>query len=196
MTQTIDLGPATERVFALLRGISDDQLTDPTPCPAYTLGDLVEHVGGLALAFTWAATKDFPEEAGQAPSGDASRLPDAWRDEFAVRLSGLAEAWRDPAAWGGMTQAGGVDLPGQVAGLVALNEVVVHGWDVAVASGQAYGADAACIQGCLGFVVPMSQPGREAQREGVFGPVVPVDDDAPELDRLLGLAGRDPAWSR
>ena len=31
----------------------------PTPCPAYTLGDLIEHVGGLALAFSAAADKDI-----------------------------------------------------------------------------------------------------------------------------------------
>ncbi len=37
-----------------------------------------------------------------------------------------------------MTKAGGVDLPGEVAGLVALDELVVHGWDVARATGQAY----------------------------------------------------------
>ncbi len=195
MTATIDLGPAAERVAGLLHGISDDQLSNPTPCPAYTLGDLVEHVGGLALAFTWAATKNFPEYAGQPPSGDASRLPEGWRDEFESRLLELAQAWRDPSAWEGMTQAGGVDLPGQVAGLVALDELVVHGWDVARSSNQPYDADPVSVQGSLGFVGPVSEPGREAQREGVFGPVVSVADDASELDRLIGLAGRDPSWS-
>jgi hypothetical protein len=28
----------------------------------------------------------------------------------------------------------------------------------------------------------------------VFGPVVPVPDDAPLLDRVIGLSGRDPGW--
>ena len=30
---------------------------------------------------------------------------------------------------------------------------------------------------------------------GLFGPPVPVPDDAPTLHRLLGAAGRDPAWT-
>ena len=67
MTHTPDLTAAAARVATLLRGVSDDQLDGPTPCPAYTVGDLVDHIGGLALAFTWAATKEFPPEAGQPP---------------------------------------------------------------------------------------------------------------------------------
>jgi hypothetical protein len=38
-------------------------------------------------------------------------------------------------------------------------------------------------------------PGQEAAREGLFGPLVNVPDDAPLLDRVLGLTGRDPNWS-
>ena len=167
----------------------------PTPCPAYSVGDLVEHIGGLALAFTWAATKNFPPDAGAAPSGDSSRLPDRWRDEFAGRLGTMAEAWRAPNAWEGMTQAGGVDLPGQVAGLVAMDEIVVHGWDLAVATGQDFEAEEASIQAAFDFVRPMSEPEAEAQRDGLFGPVVPVSEQAPTLDQLIGLAGRDPSWA-
>jgi hypothetical protein len=46
-------------------------------------------------------------------------------------LDSLADAWRDSAAWSGTTEAGGLELPAEVAGLVALNERVVHGWDLA-----------------------------------------------------------------
>ena len=195
MTNTPDLGPAAERMTTLLRGVSDEQLDGPTPCPAYSVGDLVDHIGGLALGFTRAATKNFPPEGIARPSGQASRLPAGWREEFADRLATMAEVWRAPDAWEGMTQAGGVDLPGHVAGLVAIDELVVHGWDVAVATGQPYEADTPSIQAALGFVEPVSHPEAAAQREGVFGPVVPVSEEAPSLDRLLGLAGRDPAWT-
>jgi uncharacterized protein (TIGR03083 family) len=50
--QRPDLGPAAARLVDLLAGIKDDQLGAPTPCPDYTLGDLLDHVGSLALAFT------------------------------------------------------------------------------------------------------------------------------------------------
>lgn len=192
----LDLGPATRRMADLLSGVDDGQLGGPTPCPNYSLGDLVEHVDGLALAFTAAATKDTAEMGSKGPSGDASRLAADWRSRIPENLAALAEAWRDPAAWTGMTRAGGVDLPGEVAGLVALDELVLHAWDIARASGQAYDPDREALEAVHGFVAEFSGPGQESQREGLFGPVVDVADDAPLLDRVVGLAGRDPGWSR
>ena len=196
---TVDLAPACRRMAELIAGVPDDRLDGPTPCPDYTLGDLVEHVGGMATAFTAAATKDRGPDGdvgSQPPSGDASRLGDDWRVRIPRALAELAEAWRDPAAWSGKTRAGGVDLPGEVAGLVALDELVIHGWDVARASGQAYDCDRPSLEAVHGFVAAFSEPGQEEERAGLFGPVVEVPGDAPLLDRVIGLTGRDPDWWR
>ncbi len=176
----------------LIRDVPDELLDAATPCPEYTLGDLVDHVGGLALAFTAAATKAKDDASAQGPSGDASRLGDDWRTRIPRDLAALAEAWRDPGAWSGVTQAGGLELPGEVAGLVALDELVIHGWDVARARGQAYDCDPRSLDAVHGFVAQFSGPGQEAARAGLFGPVVEVPEDAPLLDRVIGLAGRDP----
>lgn len=191
----LDLGPATTRMADLMQGIPDDRLDGPTPCPSYTLGDLFDHVGGLTLAFTAAAAKAGGETGQQGPSGDAARLGDDWRTRIPGDLTVLAEVWRDAAAWTGLTRAGGIDLPGEVAGLVALNELVIHGWDIARASGQPYECDATSVEACYGFVAQFSAPDQEADREGLFGPVVRVPDEAPLLDRLIGLSGREPRWS-
>ena len=191
----VDLSPAARRLGDLVSSAPDDLLDAPTPCPAYTLGDLLDHVGGAASAFTGAAAKDLGEVTSQGPSGDASRLADDWRTRIPRDLATLADSWRDPGAWTGMTKAGGVDLPGEVAGLVALDELVVHGWDVARATGQAYDVDPASLEAVKAFVSQFSQPGMEEARAGLFGPVVEVPEDAPLLDRVIGLTGRDPAWS-
>jgi uncharacterized protein (TIGR03086 family) len=179
----------------LVSGVPDNMLSAPTPCPGYRLGDLVDHVGGLALAFTQAAKKDTGDATSQAPSGDASRLGDDWRTRIPRDLEALAQAWRDPEAWTGMTKAGGVDLPGEVAGVVALDELVIHGWDVARASGQPYDCDPELLDAVHSFVLQFAGPEQEAARQGLFGPVVAVPDDAPLLDQVIGLAGRDPGWS-
>ena len=94
----VDLEPAARRLGALVSSVPDGLLDAPTPCPAYTLGDLVEHVGGLSLAFAGAAVKDTGDATSQAPSGDASRLSDDWRTRIPRDLAALADAWRDTGA--------------------------------------------------------------------------------------------------
>lgn len=186
-----DLEPATRVLAGLVANIRDEQLGAPTPCRDTSLGDLLDHVDGLSVAFDAAATKTRLED--MAPSADASRLGDDWRTRIPGRLASLAAAWRDEGAWTGMTQAGPVDLPGDVAGLVALDEVVVHGWDVAAASGQEFTCEPELLEATYGFVLASVAENPNGS-PGLFGPPVPVPDDAPLLDRLIGLTGRDPSW--
>ncbi len=188
---SIDLTPAARRMADLIAAIPDGALAGPTPCPDYTLGDLVDHVGGLALAFAAAARKELGEMTAQAPAPDARRLAAGWRTRIPADLAALAEAWRDPGAWTGMTQAGGVRLPGEIAGVVALDELVVHGWDVAVASGQAYDVDGPTLAAVHQFVASF---GADDRGDGLFGPAFETGPGAPLLDRVIGLAGRDPSW--
>ena len=189
----VDLEPAARRMAELVAAVPDELLDGPTPCPAYAVGDLLDHIGGLTLAFTAAARKDTGGFGDQAPSGDASRLGDDWRTRIPSDLDVLAAAWRDPTAWTGMTRAGGVEVPGEIAGVVALDELVVHGWDLARSSGQPYGCERGLLEVVHGFVAQFAD--QEEARQGLFGPVVDLPASAPLLDRVIGLTGRDPAWS-
>lgn len=190
----IDLTPATDRLAALVRHVDDGQLAEPTPCPGYSVGDLLDHIGGLAVAFAGAGRKTMPAGTSANPSGDARRLGPDWRTRIPWHLGDLVVVWRAPDAWAGMTSVGGVDLPGEVAGLVALDELIVHGWDLAVATDQPFDAPPALVEAALEFVAPLSEPGQVAAREGLFGPVVAVAEDASPLERLIGLTGRSPDW--
>jgi uncharacterized protein (TIGR03086 family) len=192
---TVDLGPAAQRLADLVASVKDDELGKPTPCPAYTVGDLVEHVGGLALAFTAAANKDRNEHNERAGAGDASRLGDDWRTRIPRDLAVLAEAWRQPGAWTGMTRIAGGDSPAEVVGLVATDELVVHGWDVASALGQPYDAEPELVEAARSFLAMFSSPDAPAGPDVAFGPSREVPGDAPPLDHVLALAGRDLGWS-
>jgi uncharacterized protein (TIGR03086 family) len=86
-------------------------------------------------------------------------------------------------------------MPGEVMGVVALDELVLHGWDLARATAQPYEVDPVSAEAVLEFVAESARPEQAHLREGLFGPVVPVPPDAPVFDRALGLAGRDPAWA-
>ena len=185
----IDLTPACKRTADVLMNVTDEQLDGLTPCEKLILRDLVTHVGGLALAFTAAARKEFGELT-DTPPVEGVPLDEDWRTEYPARLAELAAAWREPPAWEGMSRAGGVDFPGEVGGMIALTEVVIHGWDVAAATGQDYEVDPATLDAVLPHVTAIAA---EGPVEGLFGPAVPVADDAPTLDRVIALSGRDPA---
>lgn len=193
MSVTIDLRPAADRLAAVLDRIRDDQLGAPTPCTRASVGDLVDHVGSFSAAFAGAARKD----AGLTGRGtaDASRLTPDWRTRIPRMLLTLVEAWTSPDAWEGMTRVGGIDLPGEVAGRVALDEIVLHGWDIARACGLPYEPAAEDLQVCLALIPMMSPPERRTDDDGLFGPAIDVPEGASLLDRVLGLSGRDPSWS-
>ena len=122
-----DLGPAAERVAGLLAATRDEQLSDATPCPNTIIGDLVDHIGTLTLAFTAKAEKRDDGMSSPPPPPSGANLRAGWRERIGHDLERLVAAWRDPAAWRGMTKAGGIDLPTEVAGLVVLDELIVHG---------------------------------------------------------------------
>ena len=188
---TLDLAPQAAEVARVVAGVRDDQLTAPTPCTGTPVAGLLDHLAGLTVAFRMAAEKTPLE--GAAPRASADDLPADWRTLIPAQLDALVAAWRDPAAWEGMTEAGGVTMPAAGMGAVALDEVLIHGWDLAVATGQDYSAEPAAVEACTTFVVDFTRQMPEA-RNGTFGPEVPVPDDAPPFDRVLGLTGRDPGW--
>ncbi len=77
--------------------------------------------------------------------------------------------------------------------MVAADELVIHGWDLARATGQAFECDPGALGLATQFVEAMSAPGES--REGLFGPAIPVPDGASELERVIALSGRDPHWT-
>jgi len=191
MTSSPDLGPAAGRFATLIQGVRDDQLNGPTPCSDWSLAKLVDHAGGFAIAFANAAVKGFgPLSA--VPEDGEPQLESGWRDRIAADLERLAIAWKDPQAWTGMTRVGGVDLPGDAAGMFALDELVIHGWDVARATGQPYDCDEPSLQAVHSLVLGVASAGADGPK--IFGAPVSVADTDPLLDQVVGLTGRQPAW--
>ncbi|WP_069755167.1 TIGR03086 family metal-binding protein [Streptomyces sp. EN16] len=204
-----DLEPSIRRIAALLGQVDDSRMDGPTPCPDYAVRELLGHLTGLATAFRDAARKDLGASTAVSPDAALPVLDDDWREVLRRRLEEVAAAWRSPDAWTGMTRAGGVELPGEVAGAVALNELVVHGWDLARSTGQPYAAGEAELRSCEALLAPAedgpngspedgspeygsSEDGSDG--DGLFGPPVPVPGDAPLLDRVIALSGRRPDW--
>lgn len=192
----IDLHPAAQELAILVRATRDDQLHDPTPCEGITVGALLDHIGTFAAAFTAAARKTPHGDGGPPPQPTGEHLPTNWRSEFPARLVDMAAAWADPAAWEGTTRAGGVTAAAAEIGVVALDELVLHGWDLAMGIQQPFHCDPASTQAVLSFTEAVAARERAGERVGLFGPRVEVPEEASQLERALGLAGRQPDWPR
>lgn len=191
----IDIRPAAAQLAVVLANVPDDTLEGPTPCEGLTLAQLIGHVIGFAQVFTLSARKEMGPMTATPPNPNDADLEPGWRQRAAEQLAALGEAWQCDEAWDGMTQAGGVDLPGAVAGRVVLDELVVHGWDVARASGQSFEPDDDHVAQ-VAATVAQFRGDTTGEVPGLFGPTVTVAADATAFERLLGLTGRDPNWSR
>lgn len=187
----LDLRPAAQQTASVAAAVTDAHLDAPTPCTEYSVSDLLAHLSGLSVAF-----RDAARKVGGSATPEASvsgGLDPQWRIRLPQHLDDLVEAWGTPEAWSGMTKAGGIDLPGEVAGVVALDEIVLHGWDLARATGQSYSCDPVTTRAIFDFT--QQSAAETDSRDGIFGPPVDVPADAPLFDRALGYAGRDPNWT-
>ncbi|MEU2553575.1 TIGR03086 family metal-binding protein [Streptomyces sp. NPDC013313] len=188
----VDLGPQARIVARLAESVADERLTAATPCPDLAVRNLLGHILHLSVAFRDAARKDLGATTDTRPDAAVPDIGPGWCEDLPKALDDLADAWRDPAAWTGATRAGGVDLPGAVAGAVAAEELVVHGWDLARATGQPYEPDPAALEAAHGFLAAAADD--PSRGDAPFGPVVSVPPTASLLDRTIGLSGRDPGW--
>ncbi|MFD5397589.1 TIGR03086 family metal-binding protein [Streptomyces sp. NPDC127097] len=191
MTETIDFATQARLVSQLAARTADEQLEAPTPCEDYAVRHLLGHLVGLTAAFREAARKNLGVMTNTAPGASVPDVESGWRTELDRNLRGMTEAWHAPEAWEGETQAGGVTLPAAIAGRIALNELVLHGWDLARATGQEYAPDAAS----LGVSYALLAPSAAGGDRGPFGTPVAVAADAPLLDQVVALSGRRPDWT-
>jgi uncharacterized protein (TIGR03086 family) len=72
-----------------------------------------------------------------------------------------------------------------------LGELVIHGWDLAMATGQAFPCPPDAAEATRRVLADMAPMGRSY---GIFAAEVPVPESASALDRALALSGREPAW--
>lgn len=183
----INMQAACRRMTEVLAGASSDQLTHATPCTDYTVGNLINHIDEVSLGFAALARKELlsTEDAGRG----AKPLGRDWCEPVAAHVLALGESWTDPSACQGSTKAAGLELPNQVWGKIALTEMVVHGWDLAMATGQPFDLPETTLRACLEHVTKFVP---QAPIPALWGPAVDISDDAPLLDRIIAITGRAP----
>ena len=179
MTTDIDLlDTVVSQTGALVAGASRTGHDTPTPCPEFDVTSLVNHLVGWAKSF--AATLSGEKFDGDPNSYVAGPDPAAEYNEAAQKV---VAAYREGGKAAQQTPVG-----------LLLMEEIVHGWDLAIATGQdvpfsAEAAEAALAAG-RGMLKPEFRgPGKS------FAEEVAVAEDVSSVDRLVAFLGRDPEWA-
>lgn len=178
-----------------VEGITALDLSRPTPCSEWTLGDLLAHMTVQHKGFTAASAGRGADPAVWkvgAPS------PDPVAD-YAMAAELVIAAFAEP----GVMERGfaipeimpGMEFPAPQAISFHFIDYVVHGWDVARALGQPYELDADLVQTAVPVAEAVPEGERRLRPGSAFRPGLPAPEDASPMDRILAMLGRDPDWT-
>lgn len=183
----IDFREASEALADLIALVTDSDMRRPTPCEDYAVSDLLLHIDEAATGFASAAggASGTPAVADVDDQQSRLRVSDHVRD--------LARAWLAPQAWDGDSDLGGLELSNDTWGKIALTEVIVHGWDLAAATGHEFSPPESLVLACHDHV-ELFLP--NAPIPQLWGDRVEIVD-ASLLERTVAIAGRDPrSWRK
>ncbi|MGQ0805239.1 MAG: TIGR03086 family metal-binding protein [Actinomycetota bacterium] len=184
------LDAAISSTHPIVAGTTPAHFDRPTPCAAWDVRELLNHIVGT-LWLEHALLTDAPPPHSLGPGG----LPDTdlVGDNPIAAYEAGADAARAAASAPGALEASHQTPLGEMpaAGLASFAslDLLVHGWDLAQATGQSASFDEALVAHCFGFA---QQAITDQTRGPLIGPPVPVPDAAPTIDRLVGFMGRRP----
>lgn len=174
----------------VISGIDSAEWTAPTPCPEWTVRDLLNHVVGAVRCYALAVADkpigEFnPLETAPELIGDVS--PASAYDEAAADC---AAAFKKRGDLEGRIQLWGAEpSPATFVWQIVVGDVLLHGWDLASATGQTYDIDDHTAEE-VWRVFKGNLP--EGVRGVAFGPEVEAPLGASPLDRLVAYSGRQP----
>ena len=183
MKLSVLLDRARDHALPVIENITDDDLTEPTPCADYDVRALLDHLLHVVVEFQKLAAKQ---------DADFSRTPSYpdWRERYPAETAKLVEAWGEPGATEGI--AGNMQMPAQTVGGLVLLDLTVHVSDLAQATGQRFEPDPDVFTEVQALV---NQMGSTAVEMKVFQAPAQAPADASPFERLLATTGRDPRWS-
>jgi uncharacterized protein (TIGR03086 family) len=174
---------ALDATGTLIAGVADDQWNLPTPCAEWSVRELVNHiVSGNLLAAELAAGRTI-DEVGDRLDGDV--LGDDPSAAYRRSAELAAQAFEAPGALDAPAAVSYGPVPGSVYAGHRFIDVLIHGWDVATATGQDATLDPPLVERCWDELEP--QLGM-LQASGMFG--IPSTDGENPTERLLGALGR------
>jgi uncharacterized protein (TIGR03086 family) len=163
---------------SLVAGTAPERWSRPSPCEGWLARDVVVHVVDFS-AQVLRETAGVPDPPVFADFDDPVAA-------FGAARAAVERVLDDPDT--------PPDVTGYLDGALSI-DLPQHGWDLARATGQDATIDPAELE-LLWDSLSRHPDVWEWQRDnGWYAAPVPVPDDAPLQDRVLGLLGRDPAWT-
>jgi len=178
---------AMEATRAYIDAVQPEQWTDPTPCTEWNVKQIANHLIGENL---WAVEllqgKTIPEVGNRLEGDLAGRDPAA---AYAASVRSASVASTAAGAMEAMCHLSFGDYSGSDYAAQLFMDTLIHGWDIARATGQDARLDPELVEACLPIAEQVTSQFRSA---GVFGDNLPVDLDSDLQTRLLALVGRRP----
>ena len=180
LEQLDELEPLLGRVAS---GITPDDLDAPTPCTSFTVHGVLGHmIGGatqFAAAFRGEPPPDAPAEVADGPAVVA---------QAGAALAALMAAIRSPGALDRTVATPFGAMPGDAFARFVVLDGLVHGWDIATATGQAYEPSDPLVAEVDAFARQTIAP---AMRDGdTFAVAVEPAASATPIERLAAFTGR------
>jgi uncharacterized protein (TIGR03086 family) len=172
---------ASAHAATVIAAVRPEQLAGPTPCTLWSVQDLIDHMVGGTSYLQDAMDGRPPRRS--VPGSNAA--------DFAAGLDAVLDGFARPGAMQRRCSSplGFEWSVGEAVGGTFM-DMLIHSWDLAVATGQDTRLDSDLVAACWQMFMPeMPERGRAG---GLVGQAVTVPDDAPQQDRLLGAMGRQP----
>ncbi len=178
LTPVVAAEAALAVIQPVLRNLTADDQPKATPCEEFTCHELAEHLmtsiaqlGGMA-----GGTIEDPKEG-------------SLENRVSVMADQAITAWRAVDLDGTVPGPGGREAPAAYLASILPIELLLHGWDLAQASGQRLHVSDEVVTYVHGLADGLVPDGR---RRGSFGPEVTPAADASAMDRLAAFTGRTP----
>ncbi|GLZ39559.1 TIGR03086 family metal-binding protein [Actinokineospora sp. NBRC 105648] len=184
------MAKAADSAVTVARNVTPDQFDLPTPCPGWTVRDLANHLTLWSAKVSERSARRLPPP-GDGSEDESNDFTAGWPAPFVEGVARAVEAWDAPGALEGETVMMADARPAKFIHDMVFGELVLHAWDLAVATGQPFEVAPEVAEYTLEGAAGMAEMARQYE---VFGAEVSVPADAPPLARALGVSGRDPGW--
>jgi uncharacterized protein (TIGR03086 family) len=185
-----EMTDAADAAARTVGNVHESELGRPTPCDDWDVRTLLNHL------IVWTSYSLEARAHGDSVAQDLIDRDFAADPGFAAgyraQLDRALTAWSDPAKWEASLNVMGSPMPAADVAALNIAEMVLHGWDLAAATGQAYTVSEPAAAAAMRAVEANAELFR--QYKG-FAEPVEVPPSASVLDQVLATSGRDPAWT-